>query len=146
MTAKELWEEFISKCNMKDCEHGAWAFGAEADLLAQLVAEGEKIATSSAYPLYELTKEPLPKQGMYDVILDSIGEAVCVIKNKKVYIVPFNEVSEEHAYKEGEGDKSLDYWRQVHEKFFTEGMKKAGLQFTEDMKVVCEEFELVYKR
>ena len=29
------------------------------------------------------------------------------------------EVSEEHAYKEGEGDRSLAYWRAVHEEFFT---------------------------
>ena len=34
--------------------------------------------------------------------------------------VPFDEVSKEHAYKEGEGDRSLAYWRDVHEDFFAE--------------------------
>ena len=35
-------------------------------------------------------------------------------------MVPFDEVDEEHAYLEGEGDRSLEYWREVHERFFTE--------------------------
>ncbi len=146
MTEKELWKEFITKNNIDDCEYEAWSFGAEPDLLAELVASGEKTATSSAYPLYALENEPLPKVGVYDVILDSKGEAVCVIQTKKVYVIPFKEVTAEHAYKEGEGDKSLDFWRKVHEKFFTECMEEVDLKFTSDMEVVCEEFEVVYKR
>ena len=121
------------------------AFGVEADLLAHLVAIGEKTATASVYPLYELENEPLPATGEYSVILDSNDNAVCVIQTQKVTIVPFDEVSAEHAYKEGEGDKSLDYWREVHEKFFVECMNAAGQTFTPDMKVVCEEFAVVYK-
>ena len=146
MTEKELWKEFITKNNIDDCEYEAWSFGAEPDLLAELVASGEKTATSSAYPLYALENEPLPKVGVHDVILDSKGEAVCVIQTKKVYVIPFKEVTAEHAYKEGEGDKSLDFWRKVHEKFFTECMEEVDLKFTSDMEVVCEEFEVVYKR
>ena len=65
--------------------------------------------------------------------------------NKKVTIVPFHEVSVEHAYKEGEGNKTLDFWREAHEKFFTECLNQVGLKFTTDMKVVCEEFSVVYK-
>lgn len=45
---------------------------------------------------------------------------------------------------EGEGDKSLAYWRQVHEEFFTEWLEEAGLTFTPDSKVVLEEFRKVY--
>ena len=36
------------------------------------------------------------------------------------------------------------YWRQVHEDFFTEWMREAGLTFTPDSKVVLEEFRKVY--
>ena len=50
----------------------------------------------------------------------------------------------EHAFKEGEGDRSLAYWREVHKRFFTEELKEADLEFDEDMKLVCEEFEAVY--
>ena len=146
MTGKDLWEAFITNNNLADCGYDAWAFGVEADLLSHLVAIGEKTATASAYPLYELEKEPLPKTGDYSVILDSNDNAVCIIQTQKVTVIPFNEVTAEHAYKEGEGDKSLDYWREVHEKFFTDCLSEAGLQFTSDMKVVCEEFSVVFKR
>lgn len=145
MTGKDLWEAFVTNNNLEDCGYEAWAFGVEADLLAHLVAIGEKTATASAYPLYELEKEPLPKTGAYSVILDSNDNGVCVIQTQKVTVVPFGEVTAEHAYKEGEGDKSLDYWREVYEKFFTECLNEAGLKFTSDMKVVCEEFSVVYK-
>lgn len=80
------------------------------------------------------------------MILDSKDNAICIIQTKKVTIVPFYAVTAEHAHKEGEGDKSLDFWREVHEKFFTECLSEAGLKFTSDMKVVCEEFEVVYKQ
>ena len=145
MTEKELWEVFIKKNNLTDCKYEAWAFGVEADLLARLVASGEKTATASAYPLYELENESLPVTGAYSVILDSKDHAVCIIQTKNVYVVPFSEVTAEHAYKEGEGDKSLNFWRKAHEKFFTECLNEAGLKFTPDMEVVCEEFEVVFK-
>lgn len=145
MSGKELWDLFTKENNIEERNCEAWAFGIEADFLANLVVTGEKTATASAYPLYEIEDEPLPEAGDYSVILDSKDNAVCVIQTTKVYVIPFNEVTEEQAFKEGEGDKSLEYWRAVHEKFFTECMEEAGLKFSSDMKVVCEEFVVVYK-
>lgn len=145
MTGKELWDKFIAETNLKNCEYEAWSFGVDADLLAHFVKIGVKTATSSAYPLYEAEDEPLPSVGAYSVILDAQENAVCVIRTKKVEVVPFHAVTAEHAYREGEGDKSLAYWRKVHEEFFAKWMGEAGLTFTSNMMVVCEEFEVVYK-
>ena len=147
MTGKELWNLFIREKNLPEItsDYDAWSFGSSADELAQLVVNGIKTATCSAYPLYGLKNEPLPVADVYSIILDSKGNAVCVIKTTKVEIVPFEEVTAEHAYKEGEGNRSLDDWKEVHEKFFTKALNKVGLHFTHDMKVVCEEFSVVYK-
>lgn len=145
MTEKELWKEFVAKNNIDGCEYEAWSFGAEADSLAKLVVNGEKTATASAYSLYELENAPLPKVGEYNIILDSKDEAVCITQTTKVYVTPFHAVTAEHAYKEGEGDKSLAFWRKVHEDFFTECLAEVNLKFSPDMQVVCEEFEVVYK-
>ena len=82
--------------------------------------------------------------GEYNVILNAKDEAVCVTKTTKVYVVPFREVSADHAYREGENDRSLDSWRAVHRDFFTEEVTAAGFTFDEDMPVVCEEFLRVY--
>lgn len=36
-------------------------------------------------------------------------------------------------------------WHPMHEEFFTDELSSVGLAFREDMPVVCEEFELMYK-
>ena len=145
MTAEELWKKFTESQHPEVSEYDAWAFGDNADLLADLVLRGEKTATASAYVFYELEGEPLPRAEEYSVVLDSRHNAVCIIQTKKVSVLPFSAVTEEHAYKEGEGDKSLSYWREVHERFFREELEEVGLAFMPDLLVVCEEFDLVYK-
>lgn len=143
MNATEMWERYCKKSGVH-ADYEAWAFGGAPDELAELVLNGIKTATASAYPLYEQEQEPLPQVGEYNVILNAKDEAVCVTKTTKVYVVPFREVSADHAYREGENDRSLDSWRAVHRDFFTEEMTAAGLTFGEDMPVVCEEFLRVY--
>ena len=144
MTPKEMWQAY-KKINPEIGDViDAWAFGASADELADLVLSGEKTATASAYELYKLENEPLPQVGSFDVILDSQDRAVCIVEITKVSVLPFNEVSAEHAFKEGEGDKSLAYWQQVHEEFFTECLAEAGLEFSQETGVVLEEFRKVY--
>ena len=135
MNAQELWNKY-KKINPSIGDViDAWQFGLEADLLAKLVLEGTKTATASAYDLYAVDNDPLPEVGFYDVILDSKDQAVCIIQIKKVSVVPF---------KEGEGDKSLAYWRDVHEAFFKPYFKECGLTFTPESLIVLEEFEVVY--
>lgn len=144
MNAEQLWNQYKTLNPAIGNAIDAWAFGAEPDLLAQLVLQGRKTATASAYDLYEADHEPLPQEGSYDVILDSHDEAVCIIEITKVAILPFKEVSAEHAFKEGEGDRTLAWWRNVHQQLFTQWFKEAGLTFTQDSLVVLEEFRLVY--
>ena len=61
-------------------------------------------------------------------------------------MVPFAEVDEAHAYAEGEGDRSLEHWRSVHRRFFTEHAthdRFADGGFDEQMPVVLERFEVL---
>nr|WP_257278069.1 ASCH domain-containing protein [Clostridium botulinum] len=37
------------------------------------------------------------------------GDAKCIIKTKHVDVIPFSKVKVEFMFKEGEGDKSLEY-------------------------------------
>lgn len=139
MTAEEMW----SLSGLKG-KYEAWSYGVAANELADLTNKGIKTATASAYILYEMDGVDIPKVNDYSVILDEDDNAICIIKTIKVTVVPFNKVSEEHAYKEGEGDRSISYWREVHKRFFLPQMKEAGLSFTDDMLVVCEEFIKVF--
>ena len=141
MTAEQMWIEsgFTG-------EYEAWEFGEAPDKLAELVLSGKKRATASAYQAYEADGEELPKVGDNSVILNSKGDAVCIIRDTKVYVEAFCEVSARHAEMEGEGDLSLEYWREVHRDFFTSELKSYGLKFSEDIPVVCEEFEVIYPK
>mgnify|MGYP000725068150 CR=1 FL=1 len=144
MDAQQMWRE-CRKIYPALGEHAnAWSFGVEADHLADLVLRGEKTATSSAYDLYAVDQEALPQAGSFHLILDSRGQAVCIIEIRKVSILPFCQVPAEHAYKEGEGDKSLDYWRRTHREVFSQWLNEAGLAFSEESKIVLEEFCRIY--
>ena len=125
MRAEELWKAYCEKENIDiDTPYKAWGFGDAPDQLADLVLTGIKTATASAYDLYFM---------------------VCVIQTTKTTVVPFDEVSKEHAYKEGEGDRSLAYWRDVHEDFFAEEFAETELEFNGQTSILCEEFKVVYR-
>ena len=86
----------------------------------------------------------MPAVGDYSVIINWNGEAQCIIRTTSVEIVPFNEVTADFARTEGEGDRSLDYWRRVHWECFTRELQAIGKRPQETMPVVCETFEVVY--
>lgn len=142
---EEYWQKFKSENNNNNDHYDAWQFGFDADLLGGLVVEGKKTATASAHIFYGIEQEDLPKVGDYNIILDLQDNPLCITITTKVYVVPFNQVSSEHAFKEGEGDRSLHYWREAHQEFFSNELKRLNLDFYENMEVVCEEFEVVYK-
>ena len=125
----------------------AWSFGAtpeQADELLELVLDGTKTATASALWDYEADDEPLPEAGTLSIILDGRDHPRALIQSTAIEVVPFDEVDEEHAYLEGEGDRSLEYWREVHERFFTENASH-DRGFAPDMPVVLERFSVVYQ-
>ncbi|NFG26548.1 ASCH domain-containing protein [Clostridium botulinum] len=149
MTEMQMWNEYI-KINTNAKEYQSWSFGGNTpkmpNLLAELVLKWIKTATASAYPCYIAENAPLPPVGGYNLILNTKGEAICIIETTKVYTIPFNQVKEDHAYKEGEFDRTLISWRKCHSKFFSMELKEIGQEFTEDMLVVCEEFKVVYPK
>lgn len=124
----------------------AWAFGAtpeQADALLALVVAGTKTATAGALWDYEAEGEELPTPGVLGIVTDGRGVPHALVVTTEVEVVPFGEVSGEHAYLEGEGDRSLALWREVHERFFTEhAVHSRG--FSRDMPVVLQRFAVLY--
>ena len=126
----------------------AWAFGAtpeQADELLALVLEGVKTATAAALWDYEAEGDALPQARALSIVLDGAGHPRALLETTDVAVVAFDDVSAEHAFLEGEGDRSLDHWREVHERFFTEqSMHDRG--FSPDMPIVLERFRLLHPR
>ncbi|QOV10153.1 ASCH domain-containing protein [Viridibacillus arvi] len=148
-SAIELWENFKKLNPDTPNNYEVWAFGDTnemADELVELVIAGTKTATASCHLLYEMEKEPIPLVGLYNIILNGKDEAVAIIKTVSVEVCPFDEVSEEQAYLEGEGDRTLKYWRNVHEAFFRRELEDKKQEFHNKLLIVFERFELVYKK
>ncbi|MDD6157191.1 MAG: ASCH domain-containing protein [Lachnospiraceae bacterium] len=112
--------------------------------LLDLVLKGQKRATSSSVWGYEIEGEPIPQEGNFSVITDWDGNPGCVVKTTRVRIIPYKDITYEIAKLEGEDD-SLESWRKKHEDFFREEGEELGYEFSEDMPVIFEEFEVVEK-
>lgn len=126
----------------------AWAFGGtpdQADELLALVLAGTKTATAGAGWDYEAEGEEIPRPGLLSIVLDGAGSPRTLLRMVDVRVVPFDEVSEEHARREGEGDLSLAYWREVHQRFFTE-YAEHDRGFSPTMPVVLQSFEVLFTR
>jgi len=146
MNPETLFEQAKSALNLPATTtlQSAYQFGVDADDLAKLVLTGIKTATTSAYDLYE-TDEPLPQVGAYDVILNSQNAPICVTKTDSVEIKSYSKVDADHAYHEGEGDRSYAYWRQAHDTFFKQEYASLGQRFDPNTaSMVLERFHVVY--
>ncbi|KAB8308608.1 ASCH domain-containing protein [Rahnella contaminans] len=95
-----------------------WSFGdteSSADELAKRVMAGTKTATCS-----NLDDDPEPEPGEVFIVVDGRNNPVCAVQLTEVKQVPFDQVTEQHAWEEGEGDRTLAYWRKEHQRFFEE--------------------------
>ena len=116
----------------------------EANECAALVLEGRKHATSPSLWGFEERGDPVPAPGDHHVITDWDGIARCVIRTTDVAVVPFDEVTAEHAAAEGEGDRSLAWWRQAHWAYYQRELAGTGRVLDERMPIVCERFVVVF--
>ncbi len=120
---------------MADLE--SFAFGdspALADELLELVLIGRKTATcwaaSEGGKGVEVSKRWIVNDGQ--------GRARAILETVEVTRRRFEEVDVGFAHDEGEGDRSLAWWRRAHTNYFT----RRG-EFAPGMEVYCERFRLV---
>lgn len=141
---EKKWQEFKKIQGIKENNYKIWSFSSKNDELLNLVLNGEKRATTSLFCFYEYEKEPLPQKDEYNIITNPQGVLKYIVKTTDVIVLPFDKITEEYAQKEGEGDKTLKYWKEEHREFFTKSLAEINLSFDDRMEVVYEEFELVY--
>jgi uncharacterized protein YhfF len=127
-----------------------WSFGDTEEManeLGGLVKAGIKTATCSLMWQYEAEgDEDLPKVGGVSVITDGEGTPLCIIETVEVEIRPYNQVDESFAYDEGEGDRSLSYWRRAHWDFFSRVCASIERDPVETMPLLCERFRVVFSK
>ena len=139
-----FWGEFVEATGI-DGPYEAWAFGDPSlpDLateLALLVRDGPKRATAGLASEFEDENETLPEIDDLSVILDGEGAPICVIRTTAVEIRRFGDVDEAFAWDEGEGDRTLEWWRRAHLWF----LEQQGIPIDDDTLMVLEHFELLW--
>jgi uncharacterized protein YhfF len=115
----------------------SFSFGdspALADELLALVLEGKKRAT--CWAVAEGLKGAEIGKSM--VVRDGAGRPRAVLRTVELTQRRYGEVDAAFAFDEGEGDRSLAYWRAAHQRWLT----RLKL-FEPDMMLWCERFELV---
>jgi uncharacterized protein YhfF len=146
-----FWKAFLESLSDKERfpeeMPEAWGFGDSPEMaedLGRLVFARIKTATCSAVWEYEADNEPQPQVGDLGIVTDGQGDPLCIIETVEVTIRPYNQVDAQFAYDEGEGDRSLAYWRAAHLDFFSRSLARIGHEFSETMPLICERFRVVY--
>ena len=114
-----------------------FAFGDKAAMateLADLVAKGVKTASCWA----AAHGDQGAFVGQRFIVTDGRDRDVAIIETVELAERRYDQIDEDWAASEGEGDLSLAAWRKAHEAFF----KREGV-YAPDMPLWCERFRLV---
>ncbi|MBT8299223.1 MAG: ASCH domain-containing protein [Maribacter sp.] len=150
-SARNMWGDYLDK-HLEDafaeapktvhfCDNEK-----DANECAKLVKKGIKRTTSHSLLGLQYRKEPLPKVGDFTVVTNWEGKAQCIVRTTAVKFKPFFSIDAEYAKLEGEGDKSLDYWKKTHWEYYERELAPFNRVPRESMIIVCEEFEKVFDR
>ena len=88
----------------------------------------------------------MPETGLKTIVLNGNGEPQGVVETTEVDVRPYDEVDASFAHEGGEGNRSLDYWREAHWSFFPRTLPNVGREPTTDMPLVCERFHTIYRK
>ena len=126
-----------------EVDHFAFADTPEVQTeLAQLVLAGPKRATAG---LHDDPDGDAPTEvGQHDAVLDGDGAPVCIIRTDEMRALPFRERDPAFAWDEGEGDRTLADWTDIHERYFERYLTEAGGTFGEDTLVSFQRISVVW--
>ncbi|MEH0954077.1 MULTISPECIES: ASCH domain-containing protein [Micromonospora] len=120
----------------------ALALGTPGELrtrLNTLVLSGVKTATAGLVQEYDDENEELEYVGERLVLVDDNDAFVGVVEVTGVDVVRFADVPWDFARAEGEGDRSIEEWREGHGAYWD----RQGTPVTDDTRIVCLRFRLV---
>lgn len=148
---RAYWLEFVKTLAPDDSRRSAkpdaFAFGGGGQIaheLAGLVLAGTKRATTSLPIEYTSLNQPLPVPGALSIILDGRNNPVGIIERIAVDSIPFGAVDAEYAALEGEGDRGLRHWREVHARYFNAVLAGFGGRLEASTPVLCQRFKLIW--
>jgi uncharacterized protein YhfF len=153
MTPEQFWRAYLDTLPGDHPAHAlpvpeAEGFGDSPELaekLGHLIHEGVKTATCASLREHEYDGSPVPKVGEYSIVLDGQGAPLVIYQLTEVTIRSYHEVDASFAYEEGEGERSLESWREAHWRFFKRVHDAFGIPTDVKMPLVCQRFRVVFR-
>lgn len=145
MNANALWADYCAETGATGPTPPVDVFGDNPvmnDELLALVLDGTKRATCCL--ARDFVSGDLPKVGDCWIIADGAGIPRAIIRTSHVELRPIRGVDANFAFIEGEGDKSLAYWKREHDAYFQRQATAEGFIYDDSMIGVCEQFECVW--
>ncbi len=144
-----FWERFLQSTNRPKETKYLSSFHFEmtekwANILLNMVLEGKKKATCSSLASFDFEGIDKPQVGDLNIVTDWSGKPRCIIETTNVTILPYKDMTYDICKREGEDD-NLESWQEGHKRFFIAEGKEMGYSFSEDLLMVFEDFEVVYR-
>ncbi len=143
----DFWEKVKTEKNLEGDYVFTFGFGDSKEMkdeLLELVLQGIKLATTSLVKELEIMNEPTPVVGDYNILLDGDDNPRAVVRTLDTRLMKLRDVPAEHAWVEGEDDRTLETWMEGHIRYWGRVGKEQGFDFNEDMEVILERFEVIY--
>ncbi len=142
-----FWTEFTTATGNVGADYTVVTFGdstAMTDELVALVISGKKRATASLLRDYKTGVETVPHAGDFVIVVDSGGRPRCIWRTTEVSVKPLNDVDDNFAWDEGEGDRTRDWWLSAHREYFAAQARREGFKMCDTIETVFERFEIVW--
>ncbi|WP_022894400.1 ASCH domain-containing protein [Agromyces subbeticus] len=148
--ATELWEAYRAARpdRATDTEPpSVEQFGDHPELtdeLIELVLAGTKRATAALVAEFAADAQPLPRIGSHWIACDSTGRPRAVLRSTELRIAVLDDVDEAFARDEGEGDLTLEWWRDGHVRYWRRSALRLGFEWNKEQEIVLERFDVVW--
>lgn len=113
------------------------------DVITKLILAGDKTGTFTSPWMYEGDRSITPEVGAYSVLTDSENIPRAILRTTELLTLPFNRITEEETAVDGPAIRPLNIWSPIHVTFFTKELDARGKEFSKDMPVTVEKFEVV---
>ncbi len=144
---EQFWDAYATSVRLGDKEFAVLRFGDCADLADELaiqVVTGKKRATTSLLRDFVEVGKRIPAPGDLSIVIDGNNLPRCIIHILQVDIKALGDVDESFAWDEGGGDRSLEWWRSAHARYFKRQGAREGFAVDDGTDVVLERFEVVW--
>jgi len=144
---QRFWDAYAASARVGVETFAVVRFGDSADLadeLATQVEVGEKRATTTLLRDFTKLDKPLPKPGDLSVVIDGKNAPRCIVQTLQVDVKALRDVDESFAWDEGGGDRSLEWWRSAHARYFKRQGAREGFAVDDCAELVLERFEVVW--